>query len=579
MERDHEGFWYPKVDTDHCDNCRRCERVCPLLEAESLVLNRTETPMVLAAWNKNQVVRMDSTSGGVFSSLASQMLDRKGYVAGAVFAQDHTVTHVVTDEGQMIEKIRSSKYLQSYIGEAFGRIRQLLENGKQVLVCGTPCQIAGLYHVLGNDPENLTTCDFICRGVNSPKVFLLYMEMLERKYGARAVRIKFKNKTYGWHRFSTRIDFANGKTYIQDRYHDLFMQGYLKYNTYVRPSCYRCQFKGLPRQADITLADFWGINENRPELDNDTGTSAVLLNSEKGRTLFVNTSHSMFSRECTLQAVAAGNPCLNQSLERKPGRDEFFADIDAMSFDELSRKHFPVPGRMSEIAQRFRTKAKSTARGLLRNEWRHMGLSPTAWLQCLYINVLRKNTQAEVRHFKVIIPTRGCRVVIDSSARIIFNGRFILGWKRIRHSARETRLSVGRNSVLTVNGDCNAFCGTDIWVMDNGELTLNECFCNEGVQITCAKRIVIGKGSVIARDVLIRDNDAHQILGTGHEMVKEIAIGEHVWIGTRAMILKGVTLGDGAIIAAGAIVTRDVPAHSMVAGIPARVIRTDIEWR
>ena len=258
----------------------------------------------------------------------------------------------------MLDALRSSKYLQSYTGELLNNVKQLLEDSKQVLICGTPCQIAGLYHVLGKDCEGLITCDFICRGVNSPKVFLMYMEMLERKYGARAVNIKFKDKTYGWHRFSTRIDFANGKTYIKDRYHDPFMLGYLESNCFVRPSCYSCKFKGMPRQADITLADFWGLDKIHPEWDNDSGTSAVLLNSEKGRDFFNSVGDALFCQECALQEVAAGNAALYQSLEQKPGRDQFFKDIDAMSFAELSRKHFPVPGRVKEMAMWFLAKAK-----------------------------------------------------------------------------------------------------------------------------------------------------------------------------------------------------------------------------
>jgi len=579
MERDHEGFWYPKVDETLCDNCRLCEHVCPLLERNSVSLDRLSHPQALAAWNTNHAVRLDSTSGGVFSALASRMLDVKGYVAGAVYAEDYMVSHIVTSDPRKLDALRSSKYLQSYTGELFKSVAQLLNDGKQVLVCGTPCQIAGLYAVLGKDCEGLITCDFICRGVNSPKVFLMYMEMLERKYGARAVSIKFKNKTYGWHRFSTRIDFANGKTYIKDRYHDLFMQGYLRYNCFVRPSCYCCRFKGMPRQADITLADFWGLNKIHPEWDNDCGTSAVLLNSVKGRDFFHSVGDAMCSHECSLQDVAAGNPALGQSLEHKPRRDQFFEDIDAMSFAGLSRKHFPAPGRVREIAMWLPAKAKGIVRRILRGDWRYIGLSASAWSQFFYINVLRKNTHANVRRSKMFIPTRFCRVVVDRSAQIMFNAKLILGWKQFRKSTLETRFSVGKNSTVIVNGRFVVYNGSDIRVLNNGVLTLNDGFCNMGVQISCAKRVTLGKRCAIARDAIIRDNDAHQILNTGLEMAKDVCIGEHVWIGTRAVILKGVRIGDGTVVAAGAVVTKDVPANCLVAGVPAKVIRENVEWK
>ena len=217
MKRDPEGFWYPRVNTTVCNNYGLCENVCPLLEKKSISVERLTSPQVFAAWNKDYETRLDSTSGGVFSALADKMFDLGGFVSGAVYQEDHSVSHIVTDDRSLLDDIRSSKYLQSYTGELFNEIKQLLENDHKVLVCATPCQIAGLYSVLGKDYENLITCDFICLGVGSPKVFLKYINMLEHRYGARAIKIKFKNKTFGWHRFATRIEFANGKTYIKDR--------------------------------------------------------------------------------------------------------------------------------------------------------------------------------------------------------------------------------------------------------------------------------------------------------------------------------------------------------------------------
>jgi len=577
MECDHEGFWYPKINPAICCECGLCVKACPLIDGNRIPLPKSEAPEALVVWNKDDAVRIDSTSGGVFSALAQSMWDVGGYVGGAIFEEDHSVHHIVTPDRRDIEALRSSKYLQSYIGDIFKEIKALLKAGNQVLFCGTPCQVAGLYHVLGGNHEGLVTCDFICRGVNSPKAFLMYMNMLEQKFGAKATRIKFKDKTYGWHRFSTRVEFANGQHYIKDRYNDTFMQGYLKYNCFVRPACYSCQFKGIPRQGDITLADFWGLDRIRPDLDNDRGTSAVLLNSQKGHDFFHRVGDVLFSEPSAVADIASGNLCLHLSLDRNQARAHVFEDIDKMSFLQLSRKHFPVFG-VKIMMKRIIERVKGTARHVLRGGFHRMGLSPSAWLQFLHFNILRKHTHANLFRSQMLLPTPCCRLDVDSTAEIVFKDTLVLGWKQFRGSKVETRLFAGRNSKIIINGRMNLYCGADVRVHQGAVLTLNGGFCNDGVEITCAKRVTIGKDCAIARGVIIRDFDAHQILNAGHEIAKDICIGDHVWIGTRAIILKGVTIGDGAVVAAGALVTKDVPGKCLVGGVPAKIIRESVEW-
>ena len=166
-------------------------------------------------------------------------------------------------------QIRSSKYLQSNAEGIYRHIQSLLKQDKLVFFCGTPCQIKALHLFLRKDYENLITCDFVCRGVNSPKVFLSYMKMLEKEFKSTATNIKFKAKDEGWHNFSMRVKFANGKEYCKNRWQDLFFIGYLQNGVFTRPSCFACRFKGFPRTSDITLADFWGIENIDPSMDQD----------------------------------------------------------------------------------------------------------------------------------------------------------------------------------------------------------------------------------------------------------------------------------------------------------------------
>ena len=325
---DIEGFWYPEVNKELCTNCGLCEKVCPIFVPS--MHERYSEPLVYAAYHNSENIRIDSTSGGMFSALAQEIYSCGGYVGGAIYNENHTVSHFISADSADLDDIRSSKYLQSNAVGLYKEVKSLLRKGEKLLVCGCPCQIHALYKFLGKDYENLTTCDFICRGVNSPKVFLSYMDMLERKYGDKAIKIKFKAKEWGWHNFSMRVIFANGKEYCKDRYHDTFFIGYLQYGGFSRPSCYDCQFKSEVHQADITLADFWGIENIDKMMDQDKGTSLVMVNSDKGKFLFNLAAKHLTFKQFNIEDVYEGNLALMHSLRAvKNNRAEFFNAIDS----------------------------------------------------------------------------------------------------------------------------------------------------------------------------------------------------------------------------------------------------------
>lgn len=570
MKTDKEGFWYPVVNTSVCTDCKLCEKVCPILTKNEAV-NRFETPKVFAAYNVKHCIRLDSTSGGIYSALADFMFDQGGYVGGAIFNEDNSVSHIVTSNRMMLKELRSSKYLQSFTNKLYPEINRLLKAGEMVLVCATPCQISGLYSFLNEDFENLITCDFICRGVNSPKVFKKYIEMLEQQYKSKNVSIKFKDKTFGWHRFSTKVDFANGKSYIKDRYHDLFMIGYLQSGNFARPSCYSCNFKGFPRNSDITLADFWGIENIDASMDHDCGTSLVIVNSDKGLHFFESLGGSIVKKEFKMKDAEKKNPFMNSSLEAANNdRIAFFEALDELPFEQVAKKFFKRTTILNKINNKRSLIKKILKYGL------SIGFSPRTCLQVIYYNFFSPNTQ--MSGMIKFLPLKYCRLSIAKSAKLVLKSYFIMGSKQVESSHLETRLLLEPNATLTINGNFIMFCNSYIRVVEGGELILNEGFINENVQITCASRVIIGKGCTIARDVIIRDFDAHTIERPGFEIKKPINIGNYVWIGNRAMILKGVTIGDGAIIAAGSIVTKNVPPNSVVAGIPAKVVKENVSW-
>lgn len=574
FKTDIEGFWYPVVDKDKCVECGLCEKICPIINKARQ--GRYAEPKVFAAYNKDEEVRLDSTSGGLHSALANVMYNEGAYVCGAVYNKDHTVSHIVSHDKQILPQIRSSKYLQSSMLGEYKEIRSLLRNGENVFYCGTPCQVQALYNFLGKDYEKLITCDFICRGVNSPKVFLKYMDMLEKRYGSKASGIKFKNKKFGWHNFSMRVDFENGEQYCEDRWHDLFFIGYLQCGNFSRPSCYDCQFKGFPQKSDITLADFWGIENIDSSMDQDKGTSLVMVNSDKGMELFNAAKDQLVWKEFTIDDARKGNPAMDSSL--KPvakNRDAFFKALDEMPFDKVAAKFFPLP----TFSNRMKAKIRRVARGIQKGcrLASSLGLSFKAWKNTLYYNFICDKVE-RFRKLPLSL-TRHVAIELDKDSRLSLRGKLIMGTVQVKGSRKETRLLLEEGARMTVNNTFSMYAGSYIRVIKGGHLILQGGFINENVQITCGSTIEIGKGCAIGRDVVIRSYDGHTIIKDGYNISEPIKIGNHVWIGQGAQILKGVTIGDGAIIAAGAVVTKDVAPHTAVGGVPAKVINQEIYWK
>lgn len=337
MQPDEKGFLYPQVEIRHCVNCGKCSMVCPVENKVERKMNDVE-PETWAAWSLEHNIRYESTSGGVFTELALEVLRQKGYVCGARYNEEHMVEHIMINKVSDLGKIRQSKYVQSDTKKVYIEAEEYLKKGEYVLFCGTPCECAGMYNYLGKEYDNLLCVDFVCRGSNSPKVYKLFLQSLEEKYGSKVSRVWFKNKALGWRRFSTRVEFENGEVYSEDRYTDLYIRGYIAANLYMRDSCADCQYKTMPRISDITLGDFWGIKTESVGAETDGGTSLVMLNSSKGREIFKRIQHRLFVNKRTFSEACNGNKCILESPKFNEKANIFWQDVDVMNIMDNIRR-------------------------------------------------------------------------------------------------------------------------------------------------------------------------------------------------------------------------------------------------
>lgn len=341
MVIDEEGFWYPKVNEDECIQCGLCEKVCPELNIYTSD-KYFNIPQAFAAWNINDGVRIASSSGGIFTIIAEWIISNEGVVFGAGYDENFNVVHMEITTPKDLAQLRGSKYVQSDIGESYKKAKFHLENNKIVLFTGTPCQIAGLHNYLDKDYPNLYTCDLVCHGVPSPKVFGKYKKFLEDKYNSKIQSISFRDKKYGWKTYSLSIKFSNGNEYKKNVKEDPFLLGFLK-NYYLRPSCYTCPYSKIPRSADITLGDYWGIGGKYPDLDDNMGVSLLLINSEKGIFLLESFKEKLEIYEGDLEHAIKHNPCIVKPVNKPKERDKFFDDFNSKEFSYVIKKYMSPP--------------------------------------------------------------------------------------------------------------------------------------------------------------------------------------------------------------------------------------------
>lgn len=353
MIEDEKGFKYPKVNKEKCINCGLCEKVCPIINNSK----NSNQPEAYAVINKNETIREKSSSGGMFTILAEYVIKNGGVVFGAIFDEKWKVKHCYVDRIEDLEKLRTSKYMQSIIGNTYRQAKDFLDSGKIVLFTGTPCQIEGLKTFLGKEYDNLYTQDIICHGVPSPKVHDKYLEYQKNKNKASKIEnVTHRVKQKGWRNWSVNIKFNNG-VYTQTHDKDLYMQAFLR-DTILRDSCYECQFKKKNRISDITLADFWGVDKVLPEIDDDRGISLVILNSSKGKKLFEILKEKIVHKKVNFETAIRYNMNMTKSAKMDPNREKFFDKMEELEFDKLVKKYTYTPGFFKRVLRKIKKLVK-----------------------------------------------------------------------------------------------------------------------------------------------------------------------------------------------------------------------------
>ena len=331
------GFLIPVINRDVCVECGACMKVCHKLTGKV----ELQKPLVASAcWTQDMDDREHSSSGGAFSVMARAILRSGGVVFGATMDTQLRVRHIMIDKVEDIRFLQGSKYVQSEIVDSYKQVRRFLKDDKKVLFTGTPCQVAGLYAFLKNNPENLFTCDVVCHGVPSQKAFDIWTEKIGIRSTSSKVNFRF---TKGWGFQMSRLLKSSIKAgniqkliYPKDSYYLRSFTSGLMFNE----ACYRCPYAQPNRVSDITIADYWGLGTMKPfNHPTHKGVSLLLENNEQGTMLLRMCGEQLYREERPMEEAIKGNGNLENPSSRPEGRDTYYEDSIKLSVSSLQKKY------------------------------------------------------------------------------------------------------------------------------------------------------------------------------------------------------------------------------------------------
>lgn len=686
MQLNKDGFINPVIDENKCSDCGICSNVCKVLNPEYTNDPNPECYAVCASDDIREV----SSSGGVFTILADQILDSGGHVYGASYDADFDVEHICIDSKGELDLLRGSKYIQSRMNAVYPKVKADLECGIAVLFSGMPCQVAGLKSYLGKDYSNLLTVDLLCHGIASFDVFEKYhKDVLE---GKKLKSLQFKSKKpWGWHAGVNATFYDDSKyscIFETDPYFVAYIKGLSK-----NKACGICPFNKLPRQGDITIGDFWKIQDYKPSLNDNKGTSLILINNIKGKKEFdlINKNFPVCEK-APIDIAISGNGCIKYPYRLHPQRDYFFNSYMSEDFGELVKSitspKYPL-AMPKDRPYRLRS-VYSQAKVVYDN---YKGREVVVWGDnSVFRSILKKYFGIDVKHIISSQPSsdprfkspeyivqnskniyvacfgksssfdserffeeNGLKYIRDYNYRSIHPivlddldlskgyadsfGNKILGYRGIVkkitlrgynntiifknnvHGCENLIIDITSNSRIVIGdgvlftqpccefnvqgyeGDAAITIGAHCRFMRSlirlfVDLNTSAVHIGENttfgdnlrIHANSGKRVVIGKNSMISRDVVFWSGDGHSIFdvttGTNINSIyskqpsyrNTIVLGEHVWVGDGAMLLHGTDIGEGSIVGAKSVAKLRCANNVSLAGNPAGVIKENVAW-
>jgi len=337
MGSDREGFLYPVFEEDKCIDCDACEKVCPIINSTKEKEFKQKAYIVQ---HKDDGIRRDSSAGGAFTAIATTIIQRGGVVFGAAYDENFQVLHTYVETIDNLYKFRNSKYVQSHLGNCFGQTKKFLIEGRWVCFSGTPCQIEGLYSFLGKTYEKLVLVDVVCHGIPSPLIWNKYLEY-QKIHEKQIDNICFRDKYYGY-KYSTMSMIRNNKNvYHAGSQMDPMLRAFFS-DICDRPSCYDCKFKKHYRLSDFTIWDCFTVRAFDKKLDDDKGTTRVLIHTPKGKQLFEEIKTLVICKEIDPFKLVYGVKEMFESVTPNVKRTPFFEDAKQMDGRQLFQKYFPI---------------------------------------------------------------------------------------------------------------------------------------------------------------------------------------------------------------------------------------------